>query len=181
MRGYGVVFQIIIIMIIVNTVMEQKFNLKLAVDTYTQDLDRRDKETRITEFFATTLTKWGVEAINNAHARGIEQEKHDELMRQQNKARMKEVRRLKLIEDDAKFIADDMEVAKEMETMMLRYGMIGFDKEVDVSEEDQIKQLFKQNKMMIVDQEKERNELKLTAGNYVLLHTLELSWLICDI
>lgn len=173
--------QIIIIMIIVNTVMEQKFNLKLAVDAYTQDLDRRDKETRITEFFATTLTKWGVEAINNAHARGIEQEKHDELMRQQNKARKKEERRLKLIEDDAKFVADDMEVAKQMETMMLRYGMIGFDKEVDVSEEDQIKQLFKQNKMMIVDQEKERNELKLTAGNNVLLHTLELSWLICDI
>lgn len=151
------------------------------METYTQDLDRRDKETRITELFATTLTKWGVEAINNAHARGVEQEKHDELMRQQNKARKKEERRLKLIEDDAKFVADDMEVAKEMETMMLRYGMIGFDKEVDISEEDQIKQLFKQNKMMIVGQEKERNELKLTAGKYVLLLTLELSWLICDI
>lgn len=151
------------------------------METYTQDLDRRDKETRITEFFATTLTKWGVEAINNAHARSVEQEKHDELMRQQNKARKKEERRLKLIEDDAKFVADDMEVAKEMETMMLRYGMIGFDKEVDISEEDQIRQLFKQNKMMIVGQEKERNELKLTAGKYVLLLTLELSWLIYDI
>lgn len=157
--------------------MQQKFNLKQAVNTYTQDLDRRDKETRITEFYANTLTKWGVEAINNAHARSIEQEKHDQLMRQQNKARRKEERRLKLIEDDAKFVADDMEVANEMETMMLKYGMIGFDKEVDVSEEDQIKQLFKQNKaMMVVDsQEKERNELKLTAGTCMLVLTIKLS------
>lgn len=151
--------------------------MKQAVNTYTQDLDRRDKETRITEFYANTLTKWGVEAINNAHARSIEQEKHDQLMRQQNKARRKEERRLKLIEDDAKFVADDMEVANEMETMMLKYGMIGFDKEVDVSEEDQIKQLFKQNKaMMVVDsQEKERNELKLTAGTCMLVLTIKLS------
>ena len=151
--------------------------MKQAVNTYTQDLDRRDKETRITEFYANTLTKWGVEAINNAHARSIEQEKHDQLMRQQNKARRKEERRLKLIEDDAKFVAEDMEVANEMETMMLKYGMIGFDKEMDVSEEDQIKQLFKQNKaMMVVDsQEKERNELKLTAGMCMLVLTIKLS------
>jgi hypothetical protein len=140
----------------------KKVEKKLLADQFTNDLKLREKETNQMLFFAENFSKWRTEEMNKTDEMNAQKIKNDLEALRQKQIENEKLQRAKLIENDLNLLKDDEIMTKEIETMMLKSGIIHYNKPKEKlcflhQEKEMLNNLFAKNKSLLVSQ----NSVKL--------------------
>lgn len=125
---------------------KKKTNQKLLIENFTADLERRDKENKLINFYSKNLTDWAIEGKNRR-----EEEEEEERQRQliRDKEAMeaaKEAARVQLIVEDAAILEEDKAITAEVQTIMLKAGTIGYESKEHETDNDKVTDIFQKSK-----------------------------------
>lgn len=132
-------------------------------DDFQDTLDFRYLEDKQLLFYTENFPKWQIEG----HYKQIEEEKQQEIKKQKilrlKQIEQEEKEKLQQILYDQQLLDDDKALTKQIETMMLRYGIIKYEKPKELSDQERVDQIFKlnkqhQEKIAKQKQQKELNE-----------------------
>ena len=167
----------------------QKVERSSQIEQFTADLDRRDKEAKVMQYYCTNLTNWAIEghdrwalrtttvlllltlsymylllcllSTNRRDREVIEAKQLADKLAAEKKAADKLARHKQEIADDAQILEDDKRITKEVETIMIRYGTVEYEPELDKSHDEKLDNIFEQHKKSKSNQ----GQAKLTVGD----------------
>lgn len=110
------------------------------------------------EFYCDSLQKWSIEGFRRDEKASTENARKQEIARKQAENDKELAMRKSLIKNDAHIVQEDEKITQEVQRMMIRYGMVQYEKQPAVSEDEKIDELFKN---LRADKEKERERKRL--------------------
>lgn len=116
------------------------------IENFTADLDRRDKENKLINYYTKNLTDWAIEGKARTELEQ-EQERQRQLIREQEEHEAAlEAARLKLIAEDAAILEEDKAITKQVQTIMLQAGTIGYEAKENETDRDKVSDIFQKSK-----------------------------------
>jgi hypothetical protein len=149
----------------------QKVEKNALIEKFTKDLDRRDKEARVMQYYCENLTKWAVEGYDRRDREIIDAQRIAEEEHARKKAEAKAARHKKDVEDDAKVLEEDKALTRQVETIMVRYGTVEYEPDLDKSHDEKLDDIFEKHRAAKVKSEKPESTVMIgdNSENYMRL------------
>jgi hypothetical protein len=136
---------------------KQKTNEKKLIEDFTQDLNRRDEEMRMVNYYTETLQQWSIEGMFRRDRERVEEEREAERRRKEEENNREIIRRKALIKNDAHVLLEDQQMTREIQGIMVRSGFAAYEKAPAVTEEEKIDKIFeaaRSQKLRQIEQER---------------------------
>ncbi len=144
----------------------QKVEKKLLADQFSTDLDRREQEDRQMLYYSEYFSQWRIEEMDKLEkAEQLEKEKTEKERKEKKEFDEKEIRR-RLIESDSRLVAEDEQLTRQVESIMLRSGMIHYQPKLITDDKEMVNQVFKRNKSFKQRQQSMKDEKDATMRQW---------------
>jgi hypothetical protein len=113
------------------------------VTQFTVDLQRRDKEKQDMNYYCLNLKNWAQEGYE-----GVEQRRLEVIHKKEARLKVEAEKAVVLLkqqkmEADAQVLEEDKRITAEIDTMMLRYGMIEYREKDDITVEENVDNILR--------------------------------------
>ncbi|KAJ1421405.1 hypothetical protein B484DRAFT_481147 [Ochromonadaceae sp. CCMP2298] len=146
---------------------KKKVERSTQIEQFTTNLQRRDKEAKIMDFYSENLTNW---AIAGYHRDDREAEEAAQRAAQQHLMDVKAAKKAyqkQLIAEDAAILAEDRWITGEVESLMLKCGTVQYEPDLERTDDENMESIFQRNKALKEKREKKEKEedAKITVGD----------------
>eukprot|EP01034_Spumella_vulgaris_P023951 gene23951-30235_t len=115
----------------------------MTAHQFTVDLQRRDKEKQDMNYYCLNLKTWAQEGYEGEEQRRLEIVRKKEAKLKVEAERAAVQLKRQQIEEDAKILAEDKRMTAEIDTMMVRYGMLEYQERDDATVEENVDNILK--------------------------------------
>eukprot|EP01032_Pedospumella_encystans_P007540 gene7540-9037_t len=149
----------------------KKVEKSAHIELFTADLKRRDLEAKKLHNYCENLSTWAIEGYERKDREVVEVQRIADEAVLIAKEKAKVARKQKLIEEDAAILEADKRMTAEIETMMVQYGMLEFEPDLNETDDQKLDAIFSRNRSMKAiannnnNEEGDENNAALTIGD----------------
>lgn len=134
----------------------QKVEKRYLAQQFSKDLHLREKESMQMQYYCENFPKWAIEGMNWRDRNEEDMKRQRQQMELEQEKVQERKNREELMENDRHLLEDDKKLTSEIESMMLKYGMIQYRTQTNFSEDETINSIFDKNKKMKTRKTKKR-------------------------
>ena len=112
------------------------------IDDFTKDLQKRDEEAKLINYYTKNLQKWAIEGFDRDDYNKEEQIRKENIKNENKKLEEEKLKKLKIIENDENLLKEDKKITSEVQTIMIKYGLVDYKKQIIRTEDDMINDIF---------------------------------------
>eukprot|EP01038_Epipyxis_sp_PR26KG_P011316 gene11316-15178_t len=135
---------------------KEKVAQSVHIERFAKDIEKRNKQNLVTDFYTTYLTKWA----NEAYYKNEQITEQNQIMKENERRIQQELineqKKQALIKQDELIIQEDIKISANIKEMMIKYGLIEYDVDMNQNEHKKINEiidkstaLFKKKKALL--------------------------------